>query len=289
MSSRRSLSTVELLEWKRHLGDGSYGVVELYKARMYGVNTRTTKSKEFDVVVKRPLRNFGTFMQEFERHADIYSKMRGKACQRYIPEPFNIRGSTRIRQPMYAMELVKGETFYDFFDTQKITPPMVKEVQTALRCLHKIGCVHNDAHPDNVLADMRDPAKPKVKLIDFGMTSCGFPKFSGSATDSKAHARWLKRAHRQIMSRQNAYGLPVKPNAMWFTTTNRNGATRRSCPHSNYLKCSWNPRQNRTGYDFHVNTGKILRNTHGASIASRSRSFASRTTAAGSKESLRSR
>ena len=273
----RSLSTVELLAYKKTLASGSFGTAELWSARMYGVDTRKRKNVIFNVVVKKPLRDFNTFMDEFKLHASIYAKMRGKPCRRYIPEPYNIRGATLTREPMYAMELVEGDTLYEYYDDTKVTGEMVAEVQKALKCLHKIGCVHNDLHPNNILADNSNPAKPKIKLIDFGMTTCGLPKYSG--TGSRSHARWMKRAHRTVLAEG---GIAIKPNAMWMTTSRR-GTIHRSCTHANYLKGRCNPRG---ACNFHVNVGKMLRKTAKNAIVSRSRSIESQP---GSLASLLSR
>lgn len=268
--SVRSLSTVELLRKKRTLAEGSYGTAELWSARMYGVTTRKHANETFNVVVKKPLHQFNTFMDEFKLHASIYAKMRGNTCRKYIPEPYNIRGATRARKPMYAMELVKGDALYDYYDDTRVTGEMVAEVQKALKCLHKIGCVHNDLHPNNIIADNSDPAKPKIKLIDFGMTTCGLPKYRG--TGSRSHARWMKRAHRAVLAEG---GRAIKPNAMWMTTRRRD-TMYRSCTHANYLKGSCNPTKKTGSYNFHENIGAILRATTKNAIRSRSRSIASR-------------
>lgn len=260
-----SLSTIQLVEFKKRFPSGSFGITELWAARMYGVTTRGRPEKNFDVIVKKPIRPSATFMDEFKLHARIYAMMRGKACRKYIPVPYNIRSERYERKPMYAMELAKGSTLYDL---GTLTPKMLAEVRRALTCLHRLGCVHNDLHPNNIIADNRDRENPKIKLIDFGMTTCGLPKYRGS--DSWKHARWMKRA--LAAAHERGGGRCIKPNAMWMTT----GRGRRSCTHENYKKGRDNPTNSINKFNFYNNIGSFVRKATNTSIRSRSRSVSSR-------------
>jgi serine/threonine-protein kinase len=73
-----------------------------------------------------------------------------------------------------VMDLVNGGTLRDHLRERGTLAPAVAaellaQVAEALAEAHRLGVVHRDLKPDNVLLDGADPAEPQVRLTDFGI------------------------------------------------------------------------------------------------------------------------
>jgi tRNA A-37 threonylcarbamoyl transferase component Bud32 len=95
-----------------------------------------------------------------------------------------------------AMEYVKGATLYDVLEKEGPLPwaraqPLLVEIAGALAAAHKMGVVHRDVKPENVLVGRKEGpagAVEYVKVVDFGISNargdiggaegvCGTPEF----------------------------------------------------------------------------------------------------------------
>ena len=282
--SRMRMRTVTLVRFVQKLAEGSFGVAEVYIARFLN------SPEEFPVVVKKSKKAKNKkLVEEFSLHKQIYDKLQkyNSKCKKYIPEPFHIKSNSlsSIDDAMYAMEYVdapplKANEYHKATHATQVI--VIEEIRKALRCLHSVGCVHNDAHPGNFVVSLKGRSKPVVKLLDFGMARCGFEPYRGS-TD-RQYARWLTRVHKTTLKNaENACRhtkdkrkLCLKPDGMWMAAATRRGRLERACKHGNYLACPGNPTANSDYDDFHEEIGQILRRVQ-PSLRSRSRSIGAQT------------
>ncbi len=90
-------------------------------------------------------------------------------------------GTTAASRPYFVMELVKGISFTQYCDNEKLT---LKErielfipVCNAVQHAHQKGVVHRDLKPSNVLIALYD-GKPVPKVIDFGVAKATHQKLT---------------------------------------------------------------------------------------------------------------
>ncbi len=78
-------------------------------------------------------------------------------------------GETTNGQPYIVMELVKGKTLSDLLEGETLSLPssvqIVSEIAAALGEAHRLGIVHRDVKPANVVINERG----QVKVLDFGL------------------------------------------------------------------------------------------------------------------------
>ncbi|KAI8063888.1 Serine/threonine-protein kinase orb6 [Gongronella butleri] len=91
--------------------------------------------------------------------------------------------------------LIKYDTF-----SEPVTRFYIAEIVLALEAIHKLGYIHRDIKPDNILID-RDG---HVKLSDFGL-STGFRK----THDSQYYQRLLDGTHQSVPSGQESISLNI--------------------------------------------------------------------------------
>lgn len=81
-------------------------------------------------------------------------------------------GATQEGRPYFVMELVRGISFTQFCDDQKMTIEsrlkLFCKICDAVQHAHQKGIIHRDLKPSNVLCAIQD-GKPMVKIIDFGV------------------------------------------------------------------------------------------------------------------------
>jgi serine/threonine protein kinase len=81
--------------------------------------------------------------------------------------------------PYIAMELVEGVDLRSEldrgrrFDVREIVS-IVRQVASALDAAHAVGVVHRDLKPENVVLTRAAGQPPVVKVIDFGLSLCGW-------------------------------------------------------------------------------------------------------------------
>ncbi|HET9623937.1 MAG TPA: serine/threonine-protein kinase, partial [Kofleriaceae bacterium] len=81
------------------------------------------------------------------------------------------------RRPWIAMELVQGETLADRLHDQTTLPALevatlIADVADVLAAAHKVGVIHRDLKPDNLLITPGDREYP-LRLLDWGVARLG--------------------------------------------------------------------------------------------------------------------
>ncbi|MFZ0064035.1 MAG: tetratricopeptide repeat protein [Pyrinomonadaceae bacterium] len=78
-------------------------------------------------------------------------------------------GETTDGQPYIVMELVKGKALSDMLEEERLSLPrsveIVSEIAEALGEAHRLGIIHRDVKPANVVINERG----QVKVLDFGL------------------------------------------------------------------------------------------------------------------------
>jgi len=81
------------------------------------------------------------------------------------------------RRPWIAMELIEGETLANRFQETLALPPievatLLGDVAEVLGAVHKVGVVHRDLKPDNLLCTPTDSDYP-LRVLDWGVARLG--------------------------------------------------------------------------------------------------------------------
>lgn len=79
-------------------------------------------------------------------------------------------------QPYIVMDLLKGKSLADILTERRNLPveevlPIFQQVFQAIGAAHKIGVVHRDMKPDNIVVEQSRNKVPLVKLVDFGIAT----------------------------------------------------------------------------------------------------------------------
>ncbi|NOZ85198.1 MAG: GAF domain-containing protein, partial [Deltaproteobacteria bacterium] len=152
----RNAPSIPGLEIIEHIGSGAHSVV--YRARRGG--------RDFAVKIQKEPR------ANLERTTDAFSRFRREgallACLRHdgLPSIADL-GETEGRQ-FIVMELVRGRTLSEQIAEGPLAEPdiiaLAMRLASALGEVHRVGMVHCDVKPDNILVHEEDGAR----LIDFG-------------------------------------------------------------------------------------------------------------------------
>ena len=144
------------------LGQGGFGIT--YKA----LNIETD---EF-VVIKTPNEflkhdpDYDEYVRKFKREAEMLERFSAKPH----PHIVCIRNFFQEEDNYYlVMDFVDGETLFEVVRQRGRIPEKeavkyIKQIGSALGDLHKVGAVHRDAHPGNIMIE-----DGKAILIDFGI------------------------------------------------------------------------------------------------------------------------
>src|ERR1700739_4347693 len=139
------------------LGRGGMG--EVWRAYDTASNNRTVAIK----LLPPHLAGDSTFVQRFRREADA-------AAQLNNPHIIPIHQYGEIDGRLYVdMRLIEGRDLQEVLADGPLEPAravrIVEQVANALHAAHKIGLIHRDVKPSNILVDEDDFAY----LIDFGI------------------------------------------------------------------------------------------------------------------------
>jgi len=139
------------------LGRGGMG--EVWRAQDTAANNRTVAIKLLPSI----LSSDSTFVQRFRREADAAARLNN-------PHVIPIHNYGEIDGRLYVdMRLVEGRDLEEVLAGGPLEPGravrIVEQVAKALQAAHKIGLVHRDVKPSNILLDEDDFAY----LIDFGI------------------------------------------------------------------------------------------------------------------------
>ena len=109
--------------------------------------------------------------------------------------------------------LIKYDTF-----SEDVTRFYIGEIALAIEAVHKLGFIHRDIKPDNILIDKTG----HVKLSDFGL-STGFQKMHDSAYYQRLFEGQAANEQRQHVPNPNRNSVAI--NAIHLTTTKDQIAT----------------------------------------------------------------
>lgn len=159
------------------LGRGAHSVV--YRAEHEGqpVALKVMHASALDDAALRAEESL-----RFRREAAVLARLKNTAVAAVLDS-----GQTEGR-PYLVLEFVDGRTLTEELRQGRFTEARVVEVGQALagalEALHKLGHVHRDLKPDNVLV----PTNGAVKLIDFGLVAAATPKNAGEAAGTFLYA-----------------------------------------------------------------------------------------------------
>ena len=139
------------------LGRGGMG--EVWRAHDTAANNRTVAIKLLPPLLTQD----ATFVQRFRREADA-------AAQLNNPHIIPIHNYGEIDGRLYVdMRLIEGRDLHEVLAEGPLEPGravrIIEGVALALQAAHKVGLVHRDVKPSNILLDENDFAY----LIDFGI------------------------------------------------------------------------------------------------------------------------
>src|ERR1700757_5020028 len=139
------------------LGRGGMG--EVWRAQDTATNNRTVAIK----LLPPHLASDETFVRRFRREADAAARLNN-------PYIIPIHNYGEIDGRLYVdMRLIEGRNLQTVLDDGPLEPSravrIIEQVAKALQAAHKIGLVHRDVKPSNILLDEDDFAY----LIDFGI------------------------------------------------------------------------------------------------------------------------
>lgn len=139
------------------LGRGGMG--EVWRAYDTEANNRTVAIK----LLPAHLASDSSFVRRFRREADA-------AAQLNNPHIIPIHNYGEIDGRLYVdMRLVEGRDLQQVLDAGPLEPGravrIIEQVARALQAAHKVGLIHRDVKPSNILVDEDDFAY----LIDFGI------------------------------------------------------------------------------------------------------------------------
>lgn len=140
------------------VGQGGMGAV--YKARQVSLD-RLVALK----VLPKQMTESADFVNRFSREA----RLTGQLNHPNIIKVYDVgRSSTGIWY--YAMEYVEGESLRTILEREKRLSPnsvlrILEEMASALENAHKLGIIHRDIKPDNILINQEG----RVKLADLGL------------------------------------------------------------------------------------------------------------------------
>jgi serine/threonine-protein kinase len=145
----------------RKVGQGGMGTV--YEALHLRFNERRALK-----VMSAEVANDPEFVKRFEREAVLTRKLQHPNAVRVddIDEAEDGR-------PFIVMEFVEGQSLKHLIQEQGPLPvprvcAIIKQVAAALEAAHRLGMVHRDIKPDNIVL-LATPAGEQAKVLDFGI------------------------------------------------------------------------------------------------------------------------
>lgn len=121
------------------------------------------------VAVKCLIETAESKILSFNKEARLLSRIQHENILRAYD--FGISGGGN---PFMVLEYFEGKPldslFPDLQDDEQLALRVFIEIAIGMEHLHNIGVFHRDLKPGNVLCDLRNRAKPAVRIIDFGLS-----------------------------------------------------------------------------------------------------------------------
>jgi formylglycine-generating enzyme required for sulfatase activity/serine/threonine protein kinase len=160
----------------RLLGRGGMG--EVYLAEQLRVGRRQVALK----VLNRACSEDPEIVKRFENEA----ASAGRIHHRNVVMVFESR-TTDDGQLYVAMEYVDGQSLRDLIAEQGALPletviEITRQVCAGLYAAHKLGIVHRDIKPDNIMLARDEDGALVVKVLDFGIARLSEPGATGTQT-----------------------------------------------------------------------------------------------------------
>ncbi|HWP45430.1 MAG TPA: serine/threonine-protein kinase, partial [Blastocatellia bacterium] len=160
----------------RLLGKGGMG--EVYLAEQVRVGRRQVALK----VLNRSCSEDPEIVKRFENEA----ASAGRIHHRNVVMVFESR-STDDGQLYVAMEYVDGQSLRDHIAERGPLPleevvEITGQVSAGLAAAHKLGIVHRDIKPDNIMLARDEDGSLVVKVLDFGIARLSEPGATGTQT-----------------------------------------------------------------------------------------------------------
>jgi serine/threonine-protein kinase len=201
----------------RLLGKGGMG--EVYLAEQLRVGRRLVALK----VLNRACCENPDLMRRFENEA----ASAGRIHHRNVVTVYESR-VTDDGQLYVAMEYVDGSDLGHAIEERGSLPldevvEITKQIAAALGAAHKLGIVHRDVKPANIMLSRDDEGALVVKMLDFGIARLAEPGSSGSQTktgvvmgtpDYMSPEQTLGQTGEKIDSRSDIYSLAMVVNKM---------------------------------------------------------------------------
>jgi serine/threonine protein kinase len=119
-------------------------------------------------VMSPDLLNDQAFVKRFEHEAILARKLQHPNAVR-VEDIDKTEGG----QPFIVMEYIEGRSLKSSIETESPMPasrirPIVKQVASALDAAHRLGIVHRDVKPENIIL-VQEPDGELAKVLDFGV------------------------------------------------------------------------------------------------------------------------
>jgi len=156
-------------------------------------------------VIGRELAGDATFVKRFEQEAVITRKLQHPNAVRVddIDEAEDGR-------PFIVMEFIDGTSLKKLIRSQSPLPvsrvcSIIKQAASALDAAHRLGMVHRDIKPDNIML-VETPAGELAKVLDFGIAKIKEARLSGETSGMTLTGTGLFVGTPQYMSPEQAAG-----------------------------------------------------------------------------------
>ena len=186
----RNKKTTSLFKPVKELGEGSYGIVRLFK---------TADGQEIGVKsLKKPAINLSPeerrdFRNELNKEV-LFNKQAYPDGNFFKSFEFDFSNINRkIYTNRYVMPYVKGETAWELIPKTTCPRQLAKitlQIAQELQRIHDVGIIHGDLGPKNIMIHCGENKTIIVRLIDFG---CSYYLTDTHATlwEPSAKGTWL--------------------------------------------------------------------------------------------------
>jgi serine/threonine protein kinase len=173
-AAKETLESKYAVQWRKPLGEGTFGNVYLAKDRKTGER----------LAVKKIPKKF-TSDVNFQREMDALLHLRDNGGHPHI---CGLRENYDENDHYFlVLDLVSGGEMFDHLCahgaySEADAARLVREIASALAFLHGIGIVHGDMKPENLMLSSEKATAAAIKIVDFG---CGQVTVGDSRTPSR--------------------------------------------------------------------------------------------------------